>query len=181
MAYAFKQFCDDCRNTLIADKGPAGRKSLVDHLEKLLANSKFVDEQLGLNQPSGRQTVYEDADTGFCVLFHRYDKSGGGTPHDHGDSWAVYGQAKKFTDIKEFIQLDEEIENNKADLVVSREFRMKSGKAALFDVGVIHSINFTPGGRVVRVTGTNLDKIPKRRFDLKNKKELQWLEGASGK
>ena len=57
---------------------------------------------------------------------------------------------------------------------------MNPGKAALFDTGVIHSINFTPGGRVVRVTGTDHDKIPKLRFDLKNKKALLWLEGVSG-
>ena len=180
MSYGLEKFCANCRDTLVADNGPAGREVIVDHLEKLLANGKFVEEQMGPDQPSGRRTVYEDSDTGFCVLLHHYDSTGGGTPHDHGDSWAVYGQAKEFTDIKEFNRLDDGSDDNQVELEVSREFRMNPGKAALFDTGVIHSINFTPGGRVVRVTGTDLDKIPKRRFDLKNKKALRWLEGASG-
>jgi hypothetical protein len=180
MTYKFENFCAECRDSLIADNGPAGREAIVGHLEKLLADEEFVQEKLGPDQPPGRRTIYEDPDAGFCVLFHNYDRKGGGTPHDHGDSWAVYGQAREFTDIKEFNRLDDGSDDDQAELEVSREFRMNSGKAALFDTGVIHSINFIPGGRVVRVTGTDLDKIPKWRFDLKNKKALLWLEGASG-
>ena len=37
-----------------------------------------------------------------------------------------------------------------------------------------------PAGRVVRVTGCDLDKIPKLRFDRKSGKALRWLEGSSG-
>jgi len=67
-----------------------------------------------------------------------------------------------------------------AILEVRQEFSMTPGKAALFDIGVIHSINFVPGGRVVRVTGCDLDAIPKLRFDQKNGKALTWLGGPSG-
>lgn len=181
MTYGFEKFCADCRDTLVTESGPAGREKIVGHLAKLLANEAFIAEQMGPDQPPGRRTVYEDPDTGFCVLFHNYAHSGGGTPHDHGDSWAVYGQAKEFTDIKEFNRLDDGSDDDQAELEVSREFRMNPGKAALFDIGVIHSVNFTLGGRVVRVTGTDLDKIPKRRFDLENKTALLWLEGTSGR
>ena len=73
---------------------------------------------------------------------------------------------KKIIDIKEFNQLNDGSDDVQAELDVSREFRMKSGKAALFDIGVIHLINFTPGGRVVPLIGTDLDMIPKRRFYL---------------
>ena len=180
MPYSFDDFCADCRNVLAADVGPGGREEVPGLLEKLLADEDFVRESLGPDQASGRQTVYEDPDTGFCVLLHRYDRDGGGTAHDHGASWAVYGQAREHTDIKVFERLDDGAGQGNANLEVRQEFSMTPGKAVLFDVGVIHSINFMPGGRVVRVTGCDLDRIPKLRFDLKNGKALSWLGGPSG-
>jgi hypothetical protein len=180
MSYSFDEFCADCHDALAADAGPAGREKVVGLLENLLVDEDFVRERLGPEQTSGRQTVYEDPDTGICVLLHRYDHDGGGTPHDHGASWAVYGQVREHSDIKVFERLDGGTGEGDADLEVRQEFSMTPGKAALFDVGVIHSINFVPGGRVVRVTGCDLDRIPKLRFDQKNGKALRWLGGPSG-
>lgn len=180
MSYSFDEFCADCRDALAADAGPAGREKVVGLLETLLADEDFVRERLGGEQASGRQTAYEDPETGLCVLLHRYDRDGGGTPHDHGASWAVYGQARECTAIKVFERLDGGTGEGDADLEVRQEFSMTAGKAALFDVGVIHSINFVPGGRVVRVTGCDLDRIPKLRFDRKSGKALTWLGGTSG-
>ena len=177
MAYSFDEFCSECRRTLAADPGPAGRQAIVGHLENLLANGDFIAEQLGPDQTPGRRIVYEDSELGFCIWFHNYDGTGGGPPHDHGASWAVYGQAVDHTEIKEFDRLDDASDADYAELKVAREYPMERGKAALFDVGAIHSINFTAGGRVIRVTGTNLNKIPKLRFDMENKKAHLWEDG----
>ena len=45
-------------------------------------------------------------------------------------------------------------------------FRLTPGKAGIFEVGDIHSIQFPDGARFVRITGTDLDSIPTNRFNL---------------
>ena len=54
----------------------------------------------------GTRKLYEDKDLGFVVLAHCNAKPHKSPPHDHGPSWAVYGQALKHTDMSEFRRLD---------------------------------------------------------------------------
>ena len=37
--------------------------------------------------------LYEDPELGFTILAHGYVGAKGSKPHDHGPSWAIYGQA----------------------------------------------------------------------------------------
>jgi hypothetical protein len=46
-----------------------------------------------LSMPPGRHTLYEDPELGFVVLSHVNAKAAKSPPHDHGASWAIYGQA----------------------------------------------------------------------------------------
>ena len=71
-------------------------------LEKLLTNQAFVDEAVGPAAPIGTRKLYEDKDLGFVVLAHCNPKPHKSPPHDHGSSWAVYGQAVKYTDMSEY-------------------------------------------------------------------------------
>ncbi len=59
MAYDLDAFCHDCRDALKADKGPGGREMVRRNLERLLAETSFVDEHV-LAMPVGRHTLYED-------------------------------------------------------------------------------------------------------------------------
>ena len=43
---------------------------------------------------------------GFVVLAHCNPKPHKSPPHDHGSSWAVYGQAVRHTDMSEYKRLD---------------------------------------------------------------------------
>ena len=61
-------------------------------------------------QPRGLKVLYEDPKLGFQVLAHINDKARVSPPHDHGASWAIYGQATKYTDMIEW-----EREDNGAD------------------------------------------------------------------
>ena len=40
-----------------------------------------------------RNILYEDPELGFCILGHVYHGAKESTPHDHGPTWAIYGQA----------------------------------------------------------------------------------------
>jgi predicted metal-dependent enzyme (double-stranded beta helix superfamily) len=166
MAYDLDQFVADCRAILSRDPGPQGRESVRRQLERLLANAEFVERTCGGDAPLGLKVLYEDKDLGFQVLAHVNDKARKSPPHDHGDSWAIYGQAAKYTDMIEWERLDTG-DDKHAQLRETRRYRLAPGQAGLYQDGKIHSIDYPDRARFIRVTGTNLDKIDRVRFDLK--------------
>jgi hypothetical protein len=164
MADPFAAFCGDCRAALIGDNGRHGREAVRRNLERLLADSGFVAGRL-LPLPPGRHALYQDADLGFVVLAHVLDEAMEAPPHDHGDSWAVYGQVTRHTDVSEWSRVDDGRGAGSAELVPTRRYRLEPGQAGLFEPGAIHAIEMPADTRYMRVTGTDLDRIPRLMFD----------------
>ena len=163
MAYTLEQFCDDCRSAIEADSGDGSREAIRQKLEVLLKNDDFVAANCGPDAERGVHTLYEDPDLGFVVLAHIYEKGVESPPHDHGPSWAVYGQAVKHTDMTVWK------ENRAGDPIVEPDhsYRLDPGMAGTFNPNDVHSIKFPDGARFVRVTGTDLNTVAQRRFNLK--------------
>src|SRR3954454_14811000 len=164
MAYDLDQFIADCRATLARDPGPKGRETVRTNLERLLANQDFVRATVGEDVPLGLKVLYEDKDLGFQVLAHVNDKARKSPPHDHGESWAIYGQATKHTDVIEWERTRGD--DKHAELKELKRYRLNPGQAGIYQDGAIHSIDYPDRSRFIRVTGTNLDKINRVRFDL---------------
>src|SRR5262249_44512344 len=97
MAYDLDQFIADCRTPRTRDPGPAGREEVRVRLERLLSNKDFVERYCGDKAPQGLKVLYEDPKLGFQILAHVNDKARKSPPHDHGASWAIYGQATLWT------------------------------------------------------------------------------------
>jgi len=165
MAYELDQFISDCRAILQRDGGPKGREDVRQHLEKLLANKDFVAKTCGDDVPHGLKVLYEDKELGFQVLAHINDKARKSPPHDHGASWAIYGQATRHTDMIEWARVSGD--DKHAELKEVKRYRLNPGQAGIYADGAIHSIDYPDHARFIRVTGTNLDKIDRVRFDLK--------------
>ena len=165
MTYELDQFISDCRAILQRDPGPKGREDVRQHLETLLANQDFVAKTCGEDVPTGLKVLYEDKDLGFQVLAHVNDKARKSPPHDHGASWAIYGQATKHTDMIEWARVSGD--DKHAELKEVKRYRLNPGQAGIYADGAIHSIDYPDHARFIRVTGTNLDKIDRVRFDLK--------------
>ena len=165
MAYELDQFISDCRSILQRDPGPKGRENVRQHLEKLLANKDFVAKTCGDDAPLGLKVLYEDKELGFQVLAHVNDKARKSPPHDHGASWAIYGQATKHTDMIEWARVSGD--DRHAELKEVKRYRLNPGQAGIYADGAIHSIDYPERARFIRVTGTNLDRIDRVRFDLK--------------
>ena len=165
MAYDLKQFIADCRTTLARDPGPSGREQVRLNLEKLLANPDFIRDYCGDDQPRGLNVLYEDPKLGFQVLAHINDKARVSPPHDHGESWAIYGQATKYTDMSEWERADDGSDPKHAKLKLKKKYRLTPGHAGVYQDGAIHSIDYPEHARFVRVTGTNLDKISRIKID----------------
>ena len=167
MAYDLDQFVADCRTILARDGGPSGREEVRVRLERLLANADFIREYCGDDVPKGLKLLYEDPKLGFQILAHINDKARVSPPHNHGDSWAIYGQATKYTDMTEWERVDGKGDPDHAELKVKRKYRLTPGHAGIYQESDIHSIDYPDYARFVRVTGTNLDQINRVRFDLK--------------
>ena len=165
MPYGLDQFIADCRATLSRDPGPAGREEVRQKLERLLTNREFVAQTCGDDVPHGLKVLYEDKELGFQILAHVNDKARKSPPHDHGASWAIYGQATKHTDMIEWERTDNG--GGRAELKEVKRYRLNPGQAGIYQDGAIHSIDYPDRARFIRVTGTNLDKINRVRFDLK--------------
>ena len=167
MAYNLNQFIADCRGIIARDPSPAGREQVRANLERLLANADFIREYCGDDAPRGLKVLYEDPKLGFQILAHINDKARVSPPHDHGASWAIYGQATKYTDMIEWEREDDGKDPRHAKLKPVKKYRLTPGKAGIYQNGAIHSIDYPDYARFIRVTGTNLDKIDRIRIDLK--------------
>jgi predicted metal-dependent enzyme (double-stranded beta helix superfamily) len=168
MEYTLNQFCEDCRSAITDDEGDGGREIVRQKLETLLANEDFVAANCGPDADRGIHTLYEDQELGFVVLAHIYDKAVESPPHDHGPSWAVYGQSVANTDMTIWTETGKDGDDPIVEPVET--YRLDPGMAGTFNPRQIHSIKFPAGARFVRVTGTDLNTVAQRRFDLANNK-----------
>jgi hypothetical protein len=160
------QFIADCRAALRRDPGPKGREEVRVRLERLLSDRQFVQRTCGDDAPKGLKVLYEDPELGFQVLAHINEKARVSPPHDHGDSWAIYGQATEYTDMIEWERADDGADAARAELRPTKKYRLNPGQAGIYQDGAIHSIDYPDNSRFIRVTGTNLDRIKRDSFDL---------------
>jgi len=167
VSYDLKGFIDDCRTALKGDPGPAGREKVRRQLERLLRDRNFIAAHCSENAPKGLHVLHDDTELGFQVLAHINEKGRASPPHDHGGSWAIYGQAASHTDMIEYRRADDGSDPRMAKLEVTKRYRLNPGQAGIFADGAIHSIDYPDGSMFVRVTGTNLDRIARSSFDLK--------------
>lgn len=169
VAYTLEEFYADARNALKEDSGPAGREAVRAKLEQLLKEEAFVAEYCGPDAKPGIQTIYRCGETGFNVLVHVYEKGKSGPPHDHGKSWAIYGQAAGKTIMTIWKRLDDGSDSGRANIEKDRSFELDPGMAGKFEVGDIHSIEICDGSKFVRVTGTDLNTIDTAVFNPQTK------------
>jgi hypothetical protein len=167
MPYELDQFISECRSILSRDPGPNGREEVRKRLEHLLGNPDFIRRHCSEDTPRGLHVLYQDPELGFQILAHINDKARVSPPHDHGESWAIYGQATHYTDMIEWQREDDGGDPAHAKLKPVKKYRLMPGHAGIYQDGKIHSIDYPDHARFIRVTGTNLDRIHRVRFDLK--------------
>src|SRR5947209_15365555 len=132
MSYTLDQFVSDCRSILKRDPGPGGREEVRTRLERLLSEKEFVEKYCGPQVPRGLKVLYEDPELGFQILSHINDKARVSPPHDHGASWAIYGQASHYTDMIEWEREDDRRDPAKAKLKPVKKYRLMPGRAGIY-------------------------------------------------
>ncbi len=172
MPYDLDRFLADCRAILTKEPGPSGREQVRQHLEQLLSEPEFFARHCKDAKP-GLTVLYEDPKLGFQVLAHVNDKARVSPPHDHGASWAIYGQATEYTDMTEWERVDDGSDPAKSQLRPAKKYRLTPNHAGIYQDGMIHSIDYPDKSIFIRVTGTNLDRIRRKMFNLETGKVTQ--------
>jgi len=168
MAYTLDDFCADSRATLKARPVEQSLPLIADALARLLANPAFVAATFSDDMPPGRRELHHDQETDFHVLAHVQEGNKVGKPHSHGASWAVYGNAREFTEMTEWRRANPDGEAH-AELVALNKYRLGPGQTKAYGPGVIHSTAHPQRAWVIRVTGTDLDVLPRYRFGREDK------------
>jgi predicted metal-dependent enzyme (double-stranded beta helix superfamily) len=164
MSDSLAKFCADARQILADDQGDSGRRRIAERLRALLADGAFVAGEFDARVESGEKTIHRDAEAGFHLMIHHQRPGRQGAPHDHGASWAIYGVARGHTVMTEWRRLDDGATPGHARIEPSSTYRLGVGDTAAYGPHVIHNTHHPEGAWVVRVTGCDLDSIPRKRF-----------------
>ena len=166
MSYSLSDFCDDARAILLESDDHNGRERVRQKLELLLCDAAFCAAHVGPDNELGVRQIFEDSDLHFCVLAYNMAEARTSPPHDHGESWAVYGQAVGYTDMTIWSAAGSPEGKGDGHVEPIRTFRLEPGQAGLFDVREIHSIQYPDNSKFVRVTGVDMSQETRRVFDL---------------
>lgn len=167
MTYTLEQLASDIRKELKTDAGMSGKQAICRHVSKALGDRNFISTHMTTRREGDdpREVLYEDPELGFCICAHVYNNKALGEPHDHGPSWAIYGQASGSTEMTDW-RIVEQGEGDKPALVVpEKTYTLVPGDAHFYDVGDIHSPLREEPTNLLRVEGQNLDNV--RRSNIK--------------
>jgi hypothetical protein len=154
MPHTLASFAARVRDILESDNTPAGRNKVAALLQDALRDRAFVQAQFDGNSPE-RKVVYEDPQLGFCILAHRYTDAKKGPPHDHGPSWAIYGQADGETVMSDW----EPVPGQPGKVRKLREYTLAPGSAHVYNEGAVHAPSRSGPTRLIRIEGTNLEHV----------------------
>ena len=164
MSLTLDQFAAEARRRLTAAPGPAGRESLCALVRDALADPGFVAAHLPANGPE-RHVLYEDPELGFTVLAHAYQGAKNSKPHDHGPSWAIYGQAAGTTVMTDWDCLARPTETAPGKAVRRRDYALTPGMAYLYEPGVLHSPRRDGATVLLRIEGVNMDRVKRLPYE----------------
>jgi predicted metal-dependent enzyme (double-stranded beta helix superfamily) len=161
MSYTLEQFSSEAHRILTADPGPEGRRKVCELVQKACTDAEFVAKHLPDGGPD-RKILYEDPDLGFCILGHVYHGAKQSAPHDHGPTWAIYGQAEGETVMTHWALVSPASEGHPGKVRHVRDYRLTPGAAHVYNEGDLHSPRRDGSTKLIRIEGKNVEKI--RRF-----------------
>lgn len=158
MAHTLEQFSSACHQILKAEPGLAGRQRVCALLRDALKDEEFIAAHLGDDVPE-RKVLFEDPELGFCILAHVYKGAKESPPHDHGPSWAIYGQARGETEMTDWEIVEPASEDKPGKVRQARTYKLTPGVAHLYNEGDLHSPRRAGPTRLIRIEGKNMDTV----------------------
>lgn len=164
MSYTLDEFSAACHRILKADSGLDGRKKVSALVQDVLRDEKFITTHLGDDVPE-RKVIYEDPELGFCILAHVYRGAKESNPHDHGPSWAIYGQARGETEMSDWELVEPAKDGKPGKVRQVRTYTLKPGMAHIYNEGDLHSPRRAGPTRLLRIEGRNMDKVRRMAYE----------------
>jgi predicted metal-dependent enzyme (double-stranded beta helix superfamily) len=160
-----EQFAAECHDILKNDPGAGGLERVRQGLEKILVDKSVIDEYFGPDQNAPRNILYEDPELGFCILAHIYNEASVRSPHDHGPSWAIYGQVAGVTEMTEFRLLEKPDGGKPGKVEAVKTYDLKPGTAVAYEPGILHAPTRREPTRLIRIEGLNMDNIERDKYE----------------
>lgn len=167
MAVTLGSLAADLKDQLGAHDIEECHEAVCGLIREALLDDAFVAEHLP-DRAEGehpRAVLYEDAELGFCICGHVYEGAAESGPHDHGPSWAIYGQASGSTLMTDWTITVPATGDAAAKVVPERDYTLVRGDAHFYGVGAVHSPKRDTSTRLVRVEGANLDHVQRSKIE----------------
>ena len=158
MGYTLEQFAAKCHDALKSQPGTEGRKQVCSLVKEVLGDPAFTAKYIPEGTPE-RKVLYEDPELGFTVLAHAYEGAKNSKPHDHGPSWAIYGQARGETVMTDYEPVARPGEGKPGKARRIKDYTLKPGAAYLYNEGDLHSPRREGSTRLIRIEGKNMERV----------------------
>ena len=166
MTRALERFRDQSRSILKTEKLDVALEKISAGLAMLISDPDFVAHAFREDDPPGKHMLTHDPDTGFYLFAHVQKGGKTGKPHSHGDSWAIYANIRNHTDMTEYERVNDASEE-RVVLRATERYAIGPGQTRAYGPGMIHSTAHPESAWVVRMTGCDLDTIPRYHFSSK--------------
>ena len=163
MGHTLEGFAAACHRILTEHPGREGRGQVCTLLQEVLKDDTFVTMHLGEDVPE-RKILYQDPQLGFCILAHVYRGAKESAPHDHGPSWAIYGQARGETVMSDWMITEPPAGDRPGKVTRARSYPLTPGNAHVYHEGDVHSPRRDGPTRLIRIEGMNMDGVRRRAF-----------------
>jgi len=164
VGHTLETFAAQCHDFIKAEPGPAGRKKVCGLLSQVLADEKFVAKYVDPNTKE-RNILYQDPDFGFCIIAHNYEGPKTSDPHDHGPSWAIYGQVEGDTKMYDWELVSPAGPDKTGKVKHKKDYTLKPGIAHVYNEGDLHSPSRAGPTRLIRIEGINMENVKRYKFE----------------
>ena len=150
MSLSFADFARQTHELLAADSGPVGRERVRLLLESVLLSPEIA-ALVGDDQPN-RRVLHSDP-LGFEILGHVYHEAKRTKPHDHGPSWAIYGQVSGESIMDEWRIVEQATPEVPGTVALDRTLYLKPGEARLYNERALHAPRRDAPAKLIRIEG----------------------------
>jgi predicted metal-dependent enzyme (double-stranded beta helix superfamily) len=164
MGQKLDAFAAQCHDILKAGTGAENLEKVKTLLEPLLVDPEFVAEHLGPDFESNREILYQDPELDFCILAHLYKGTNAAPPHDHGPTWAIYGQSVGVTHMTEYKKLAEAAGDQPGKVEPVKSYDLKPGMAVAYPTGALHAPKREGDTKLIRMEGTDVSKLKRDKY-----------------